>query len=258
MLELNKIYCGRAEQLIKELPDDCIDMVVTSPPYNVNLSTKKDKNGINIYVKRSKNGNRQKYKEGGYNDQLMIEDYFDVQKQVINELLRVCNGYVFYNIQILSGNKKAIFRIIGEFSDNLKEVFIWDKCGAEPSLNPRTANSGFELILVFCKDKNEAIPRQFTNAYFERGTFSNVIRVSKNSSNKFSKEHKATFPEKLAHIIIDNFSTKGSLILDPFMGSGTTAKVAKDLGRYFIGFELSQEYVDMANRRITDLFFQAK
>jgi site-specific DNA-methyltransferase (adenine-specific) len=72
----------------------------------------------------------------------------------------------------------------------------------------------------------------------------------KGSKDKIAFEHPATFPEKLAEDHILSWSNPGDLVLDPFMGSGTTAKMAKLNGRNFIGFDVSQEYVDIANKRL--------
>ena len=67
-----------------------------------------------------------------------------------------------------------------------------------------------------------------------------------------SKWHPAVFPEKLVRDHIISWSNEGDLVLDPFMGSGTTAKVARALGRKYIGFEISKEYCELANKRLQD------
>ena len=70
------------------------------------------------------------------------------------------------------------------------------------------------------------------------------------TKDKIAKDHPATFPEKLVHDNIVSWSNKNDLVFDPFVGSGTTCKVAKLLRRNYIGFDISQEYIDMANNRL--------
>lgn len=239
MIEKNKIYCGDNLELIKQLDDNCIDLTVTSPPYNINLRLHGDK-----YTKRSKCETGPCNKYNMFSDDLDINEYYLRQKKTIKELLRV-SKYTFYIIQLVTGNKEALLKLFGDFNKEIKEIIIWDKQTAEPSISDGVINSQYEFIIVFSKNAKQ---RQFKDANFKRGTFSNVMRCNK-SRGGFAG-HAAVFPEELVSKIILNFSKKGDLILDPFMGSGTTAKMALKNQRNFIGFELSQEYVDLANQRI--------
>ena len=70
------------------------------------------------------------------------------------------------------------------------------------------------------------------------------------TQDKVAYQHPAVFPEKLAHDHIISWSNEGDLILDPFVGSGTTCKMAKQLGRNYIGIDISQEYIDIAKERV--------
>ena len=108
---LDKIFNENCIETMKRIPDGFVDVVITSPPYNMNLRIR---NGV--YT------SRQIVKElstkyEGFSDNMPIEEFYAFHSQVIRELLRISN-LVFYNIQIVTGSKRAFFKIIGEFSDN--------------------------------------------------------------------------------------------------------------------------------------------
>ena len=156
---------------------------------------------------------------------------------------------VFYNIQIVTGSKRAIFKIIGELSDYLKDIVIWDKGNGQPAMAERVMNRRTELILIF--DKNNAISRQFDICNFKRGTLDDLWLIKR--GKKVSSEHGAVFPEELIYTILENFTKEGNTIYDPFMGTGTTAVVSKKLKRNYIGSEISSEYIKVANKRLKEL-----
>lgn len=238
-MKINQIHNIDCLEGLKRLKDDSVDLVFTSPPYNMNLRVRNGKYCSRQIVKEIST------KYNSFDDNLPMEEYFEFNKKVIEECLRV-SDLVFYNVQILTGNKRALFKLIGHFNEQLKEVIVWDKINAQPAIQQLVMNSQFELILVF--DKNNSIVRQFKNGNFERGTLSNLWSIKR--GKKINKNHGAVFPEQLAEKVIKNFSKEGDLILDPFIGTGTTAKVSKDLKRDFIGFELSEEYCEVAQERV--------
>ena len=230
---------GDCLEKMKDIPGGSIDAVITSPPYNMNLRIRNGKYCSRQIVKEIST----KYEN--FNDNLSMDDYFDFNKKVINECLRV-SGTVFYNIQFLTGNKVAMFRLIGDFADKIKEIIVWDKVNAQPAIGESILNSQFEIILVF--DNYNAISRKFSNSNFKRGTLSNCWSI-KRGKNKF-KTHGAVFPEELAVKIIKNFSREGDTILDCFLGTGTTGIAAKNLNRNFIGIEKDEAYFEIAKQRI--------
>lgn len=243
MIELNKIYNEDCLDTMKRMPDNFIDLIVTSPPYNINLRIKG-----NEYTKRSKKETGPCNKYDNFSDNLDIDKYYQFQEMVISEMIRV-SKQSFYIIQIVTGNKEAVFKLLGRFSKEIKELIIWDKKISEPAIMKNVLNSEFEIIIIF--DKHTSRQRLFKNANFDRGTLSNIFRISK--SDLGCETHKATFPIKLPKTIINYFTTENEIIYDPFIGIGTTALAAIDLKRNWIGSEISSEYVKIAEKRISIL-----
>lgn len=237
---LNKIFNESCIETMKKIPDDFVQVVITSPPYNMNLRIRKGEYCSRQIVKEIST----KYE--GFADNLPIDEYYKFHSEVIRELLRISN-LVFYNIQIVTGSKRAIFKMIGDFSDNLKEIIIWDKGHGQPAMQEQVLNRRSELILVF--EKDYPISRQFRSATFKRGTLDDVWEI-KRERKKGVDNHGATFPEQLIFTILENFSKEGDVVYDPFLGTGTTAVVAKKMGRQFIGSELGEEYFNISKQQI--------
>lgn len=237
---LNKIFNESCIETMKKIPDNFVQVVVTSPPYNMNLRIRNGQYCSRQIVKEIST----KYE--GFADNLPIDEYYKFHSQVIKELLRISN-LVFYNIQIVTGSKRAIFKMIGDFSDNLKEIIIWDKGNGQPAMQEQVLNRRSELILVF--EKDYPISRQFRSATFKRGTLDDVWEI-KRERKKGVDNHGATFPEKLIYTILENFSNEGDVVYDPFLGTGTTAIVAKKMGRKYIGSEIGEEYFNISKNQL--------
>lgn len=230
---------GDCIKVMKSIPDGSVDLVFTSPPYNMNLRIRNGKYCSRQIVKEIST----KYQN--YDDNLPMDEYLDFNRQVLNECLRV-SDLVFYNVQFLTGNKPALFKLIGEFSDKIKEFIIWDKVNAQPAISPGVMNSRFEVILVLQNSAPES--RRFNTAQFDRGVIQNLWQIKR--GKKPSGTHGAVFPVELAEKIIANFSSPNSIILDPFMGTGSCGVAAINLGRRFLGIEMDCDYFNLAAERI--------
>jgi site-specific DNA-methyltransferase (adenine-specific)/modification methylase len=241
-MELNKVYNENCIQTLERFEDNSIDIVITSPPYNMNLRIRNGSYCSRQIVKEFST----KYE--GFDDNLPIDEFYQLHSKIISELLRV-SKIVFYNIQIVTGSKRAFFKIIGEFSEQLKDIVIWDKGVAQPAMSSGVLNRQSELILVF--EKENAISRKFSKFNFERGTLSDIWTISR--GRKVDKSHGAVFPEKLVSTILENFSDEGDIVYDPFMGTGTTAVVSQKLKRKWVGSELSQTYCELITKRIQEI-----
>ena len=239
-MKLNKIYQEDCLSTLKKMKDDSIDLVITSPPYNMNLRIRNGKYCSRQIVKEIST----KYTE--FSDNLPIDEYNKLHSDVLRELLRV-SDLIFYNIQIVTGSKRSIFKMIGEFADNLKDIIVWDKGYGQPAMQNQVLNRRTELILVF--EKDYPISRQFRKrGKFARGKLDDIWEIKRERSK--GESHGAIFPQELVSTILENFSEEGDIIYDPFMGTGTTAVVAKQLKRKFIGSEISQKSIDIAEERI--------
>lgn len=218
----NKIHNESNLITMSKMNDKSIDYVLTSPPYNINSS-----------------------KYDSYKDNL--NDYFTDQKNLINELLRVTKKHIFYNIQMVSGNKVDLHRIIGHFALNIKEVIIWNKTYGAPTM-PGLFNSAFEYIIIFSNDQPDK--RKFYDAKWKQGTQNNVFKILNSHSNPFAADHKAIMPLDIPRYFMINFGDEEDIWYDPYMGTGTTAVDAIEEKREWIGSEISNQYCDIANKRL--------
>lgn len=222
---------------LKSVPDNSFDGVITSPPYNMNLR-----------VSNGRYHSRQITKElttkyEGFNDNLPLNELLDFNVNAVNECMRV-SRLVFYNIQLLTGNRPSFLKLLGHFAHQVKDVVIWDKVNAQPAIGNNILNSRFELIVIFSKDRGWT--RTMEDANFGRGTLDNVWNIKRQRST--TNTHGAVFPERLVATIVEKFGL--SSVLDPMMGTGTTGVVCKRLGVPFTGVELSKRYYDVAVSRI--------
>ena len=230
----NKIICGDAIEVMKEMPDNSIDLVVTSPPYNLKNSTG---NGM-------KDGRGGKWKNAAlvngyanYDDNMPHDKYVKWQRDCLTEMFRLIkdDGAIFYNHKwrVQGGLLQDRADIVSGFP--VRQIIIWKRKGGI-NFNPGYFLPTYEVIYLIVKPKFKLAPK--SNAYGDVWEFKQEMKNG----------HPAPFPVALIDRIIT--STTAKLILDPFMGSGTTAIVAMGNDRNFIGIDISPEYCKMAEERI--------
>lgn len=253
---LNSIICGDAAEVLKTLPDNSIDLVVTSPPYD----------GLRIY-----NG--------------FSLDLHSIGK----ELYRVVKegGIVAMVIQDSTkdfGKSLTSFRTIIDWCDNigfkLFETCIYRKNGTEGAWWKNRFRVDHEYMPIFLKGKKPQyfnkeplkIPslhggkvmsgsgnrktdgtttstiRRAINPMKCRGTIWNYLMAG--DKNPLKRKHPAVFPDKIPFDFIQCFCPEHGIVLDPFVGSGSTSVMAKVLGRQYIGIDISEEYCELARERI--------
>lgn len=235
------LYQGDCLEIMKTIPDKSIDCIITSPPYNMCLRVHSGKYMSRWGWKGNIGSFSAKYE--GYKDDLPMDEYFKFQDEFISKALQVTD-LMFYNIQMITGNKVALLQLIGKYAEKIKEIIIWNKGYGQPAMQNGVLNSQYEFIIVFQNSK--PYNRSFDTALFDRGTLSNVWDIKRERNNLI----KAGFPQELVKKILKNFVKDGSIILDPYMGSGTTGIVCKELGYNFIGVELDKEMFNKAKDRI--------
>ena len=265
--EMNK-YIGKiinddCIKFMKKLPDNCIDLTVTSPPYD----------DLRDYENK------------------LVWDYKTFRK-VARELFRITKngGVVVWVIgdktdkgnKSLTSYRHALY--FQEVGFNIYDVIIYEKAGSGPPHPKRYFNS-FEYMFVMSKGKPKTVNllQDKKNSCAGMTTFSDITRREKDGSltnkgkkvineygvrtniwrynngkgfsskDKIAYEHPATFPEKLVEDHIKSWSNQGDVVFDPFGGSGTTAKVSIELDRQWIYVEKVEKYCDVAKRRIENM-----
>jgi len=237
---LNKIFCKSSEDM-SELPSNSVHLVVTSPPYNVGKEYDKD---------------------------LDLNEYREFLKRVFREVKRVLvpGGRLCINIANL-GRKPYLplhAYIIQDMLDLgflMRGEIIWNKAGGgSPSTawgswlsakNP-TLRDQHEYILVFSKD-----------TFTRQNPFGRKSTISREEFLEFTKSvwtfpavsakeigHPAPFPVELPYRLIQLYTFEGEVVLDPFMGSGQTAIAALKSKRFYVGYEIVPEYIELAQKRI--------
>ena len=233
---LNKIICGNAIDIMKEMPDGSVDLVITSPPYNLKNSTgngMKDGRG-------GKWANAALQKGYSHHDDCMPHaEYVKWQRGCLNEMLRLIpeDGAIFYNHKwrVQGGLLQDRNDILSGFP--VRQIIIWQRAGGL-NFNAGYFLPTYEVIYLIAKTKFKLAPK--ANAY---GDIWEIPQEMKNG-------HPAPFPVKLIDRIVS--STNSKIILDPFMGSGTTAISAINFERDYIGIDISPEYCEMAEKRIKE------
>lgn len=233
---LNKIICGDCLDVMRQMPDGCIDLIVTSPPYNLKNSSgngMKDGRGGKWANAALVNG------YSNHHDCMPHEEYVDWQKECLSEMLRLIpdDGAIFYNHKwrVQKGILQDRQDIVQDFP--VRQIIIWRRKGGI-NFNPGYFLPTYEVIYLIAKPKFKLVPK--ANA------FGDVWEFTQETKN----EHPAPFPVSLIERCIS--STPAKTVLDPFMGSGTTAVAARNLGRDFVGIELSPDYCEMAEKRLSN------
>lgn len=237
-MKYDYIKQGDCLELMKELPDNSIDLIVTSPPYNKGYwSSNRNTNNYSFYKTKSR-----KITYGEFDDNLSPEDYEKQQIELLKECIRVLKpeGSIFYNhIDIL--HKHQTIHPTWVYKFPLKQIIIWNRKNT-PKLDKSYFFPITEYIFWIQKDKNSRVKFDRKNTLYNK----NIWDINPEKNNDFP----APFPIDLVSNCILSTTNENDIVLDPFMGSGTTACACVQSGRHYIGFELCQEYVDMANDRI--------
>ncbi len=236
--QVDVIHCADSRDM-RRLPDDSVHLMITSPPYNVG----KD-----------------------YDDDLSLSEYRELLSQVLQETYRalVEGGRACVNIANVGRTPYIplhayLVDIARECGFQMRGEIIWDKgasAGASCAWGSWRSSSNpvlrdvHEYILVFCKD---AFKRRVTGENsISRDDFleltKSVWRFPAASARKAN--HPAPFPLELPLRLINLYSFVGDIVLDPFMGSGTTAEAAAQAGRRYVGYEINPEYVEYARTRL--------
>lgn len=231
---VNQIHQGDCLEIMDRLPDKSVGLVVTSPPYNLKNSTG---NGL-------KDGRGGKWPNAGliegyadHNDSMPYEDYVVWQRDCLSAMMRLLrdDGAIFYNHKwrVQGGLLQDRSDIVDGFP--VRQIIIWQRPGGF-NHNPGYFLPTYEVIYLIAKPDFVLAPKS--------GGVGDIWSIQPARNNP----HPAPFPFELAKRCIQ--STTAEVVLDPFLGSGTTAVAAQYCGRDWIGIELSEEYCEHARSRI--------
>lgn len=234
---LNQVHCGDCIQLMNSMPAESVGLIVTSPPYNLRNSTG---NGM-------KDGRGGKWEKAqlinGYenhDDNMPHDKYVEWQRRCLTAMMRVLrnDGAIFYNHKwrVQGGLLQDRHDIVQGFP--LRQIIIWQRSGGI-NFNAGYFLPTYEVIYMLCKPDFKLAPK--ANAQGD------VWTISQENNNP----HPAPFPVELAQRCIR--STNAEIVLDPFLGSGSTAIAAEACGRQWIGLEISDEYCKLARERISSV-----
>ena len=238
MIDVDKIYCIDVLEGLKKLPDNSIDLIVTSPPYNKGYwaTNRNPKNGFHTKSRR--------IDYGVFDDNMPPEEYEQWQRDILDECIRVLKptGSIFYNhTDILSKNRCIHPLYVWDYP--VKQMIVWER-----NTTPKLANYFFfpttEYLFWIGKEYS-------TRPYFNKSAANHRKVVWRIEPDRHSK-HPAPFPVEVPENCILACTKEGDVVLDPFMGSGTTALAAKTLNRHYIGFELNPDFIKDAEERLKD------
>ncbi len=242
----NKIITADSEIFLKKIPDNSIDLVFTSPPYNFGLDYAEDQ------------------------DTSYWKDYFSKLFKIFKECIRVLKygGRIIINIQPLFSDYIPSHQIISNFFIKEKLIWkgeiLWEKnnynCkytawGSWKSPSNPYLKYTWEFIEIFCKGtlKKTGVKENIDISAdeFKKWVVAKWSIAPERKMKEFG--HPAMFPEELVERVLKLFSYQGDLVLDPFNGVGTTSVVAKRLKRNYLGLDISEEYCRKAEDRIENL-----
>lgn len=245
---VNRIVCGDSLEVLKTYPDNSIDLIFTSPPYNFGLDY------------------------DSQDDAHKWEKYFEKLFAIFDECIRVLKfgGRIVVNIQPLFSDYIPSHHMVSNFFIGRRMIWkgeiLWEKnnynCkytawGSWKSPSNPYLKYTWEFVEIYAKGSlkksGDSDNADITPDEFKEWVVAKWSIAPERKMKEFG--HPAMFPEKLAERVIKLFSFSGDIILDPFNGVGTTTAVAQKLGRKFVGIDISQEYCDIANKRLKSMLF---
>jgi site-specific DNA-methyltransferase (adenine-specific) len=263
---LNQIICGDCEKVLERFPDDCIDLIFTSPPY----------------------ANQRKRTYGG----VKPSEYVDWFMPKAEQFLRVLKptGTFILNIKerVVNGERHTyVLKLILEMRKQgwlWTEEFVWHKKNSYPGKWPNRFRDAWERLLQFNKRRKFSMYQDavmvpvgdWAETRLANLSETDKIRDESNVESGFGKNvsnwadrkmvypdnvvhmatecsnrnHSAAFPIDLPTWFIKLFTVENDVVLDPFIGSGTTAAAAKQLGRHYVGIDVKREYCDLTMERV--------
>jgi DNA modification methylase len=244
----NRIICADSYEILKKLPDNCIDLVFTSPPYNFGLDYESNE------------------------DAHHWDNYFSKLFQIFSECIRVLKygGRIVVNIQPLFSDYIPSHHIISNFFMSNKMIWKGEILLGKNNYNCKYTAWGswkspsnpylkytWEFLEIFAKGtlKKEGVREKadITADEFKKWVVAKWSIAPERNMKDYN--HPAMFPEELATRVIKLFSFENDVVSDPFNGVGTTSFVARRFNRKYLGIDISKEYCSAAENRLSTSFF---
>ncbi len=243
MLEMNNLYNMDCMEGMKQIPDNSIDLVVTDPPYKIisggvtKIPTGNEPSGI--FNRREK---RKDWSDNARSGKLF--NHNDIKfSEWLPEVFRVLKGKTHFYVMCNDRNMQEMLNECEKVGFKLVNILVWKKNNCTPN---RYYMKNSEFIILFRKGGAKTINKSGSKQCMD---IPNIIG---------NKQHPTEKPIELMKILIENSSQENEIVLDPFMGAGSTALACKESNRQFIGFELDKYYCDIANKRINNKQAQIK
>lgn len=230
MTGIDKIYHGDCLEGLKQLPDSCVDLIVTAPPYLIKCTRAGGHSRLAKNIQPVNDLLRENSLDSGMNP-LILPELIRVMKRI--------NCYIWCN-------KAQIPDYLDFFVGNLAcsfDIIIWHKTNPPPTFHNKYL-SDKEYCLYFRKG-GYCQPVSYEQA---RTVYCQPINVQ----DKKRYSHPTIKPLNIIKTLIENSSRPGDLVLDPFLGSGTTFVACMELGRKYLGYEINRKYFEIACKRIQD------
>jgi len=249
---LNKIICGDAIEVMQGLPSDCVDLVVTSPPYD----ELRNYNGYSFDFEGMAKGLFRVIKKGGVLVWVVGDKINKGNKSFTSfkqALFFQSLGFNAHDVMIYR-KKNTPFMRSNAYTNCYEFMFVFSK-GSPKIFNPlktKTVRQGQEM-LPFNK-KADGINKKTKGELKPEKTLTNIwdyaVGYGGSTSDKIAFQHTAIFPEKLAEDHVLSWTKTGDVVFDPMCGSGTTCKMAAINKRHYIGCDISKEYVELTKKRL--------
>ena len=233
---------------MERMPEGSIDVILTSPPYNISRAISE----------RALSNNECKY--GQYADSLANKEYIEWTKRIFDSFKRILapNGVVLYNMSYGSESpekSELMFRVVGELLKTWKmgDCIVWKKKTAAPNnVSPNHLTRICEFIFVMCQNWEYHANKKSTGTSNTGQTmYENVYNIIQAENNDGDCPiHKATFSTSLVFKLLELYGVPGGVCYDPFMGTGTTAIGCLEWGMNYIGSEIDQSYCRYAQKRV--------
>lgn len=226
----NTIIQGDSIKVMKKFPDNSIDSIITDPPYNTGMTKNKNSTRLSNF----------------FNDSYEKNEYIELVKKTSNNFYRILKenkaGYIFINWKSLS----IWLKYLEKAGFNIKNVIVWNKI--IHGLNYQNYAYTYELIIFFTKGNFSPNNKSIKDK--RKGYYKDVWDIRRSLNHEKDYDHETVKKLEVIRTPIQHSTNKNDIVLDSFLGTGTTAIACKQLERNYIGIELNKKYYKISKKRL--------